>query len=337
MVSLGMFLRPNLLGYDSYATWSAVRYGAMIDGQPLANLVWGLLPDSLLLFKLLMVVSLFFCLWACLKISEHFFDERIAWLSIVALVGLGPLLLFEFAKFENELFAWPFILWGIYFLLKRDWEFSVTFFGVSLGFWVWPYYFFVWKSGNALEQQFLSGVLPLFGLLFVIPFVFLYRDRWVKVLGCVFLFFCLVSPKTWVFFVPFLLVGIGELIAFLEFKQYDVKKLLPAVFILIICWNVAIFLSPPSVQELEIVGSAVGMAKDENILLYNDWSFGHWIYFSGYNTWYRGWTGNPDYNQLVFDGNKFVAVSDSNLATLGCEWQDGTSTSTRSINLWKCN
>jgi len=98
LASIGLWLRSDLFGFDSYATLSAVRFGWFdnLGGQPVANIVWGLLPDSLFVFKLIMFLSLFLSLVAVFRLVWFFYDERKAWLSIFLLMGLSPVLLFGF-------------------------------------------------------------------------------------------------------------------------------------------------------------------------------------------------------------------------------------------------
>jgi len=120
---LGVFLRGSLFAFDSYATWHFIRTGSseVISHWMLAPLVFSFFPDSLLFFKIFMFASFFLSALFLFLLVKHFFEERTAWLSILVLLATTPYMLFEFAKLENNLFAYPLLFLGILLLFKKKW------------------------------------------------------------------------------------------------------------------------------------------------------------------------------------------------------------------------
>jgi len=212
---LGVFFRQDLFGFDSYASWLCVKGNCDVLGfQQGAVFLFGLMPDSLLFFKAVMFTSFFVSILILWFLVKKFFSERTAWYSIIFLLASTPWMLFEFAKFENELFAFPLIFLGLYFLFSKKWYFFIPLLG-SLLFWLWPGYFFVFP-GSVLELQLFSGLSTLFiGLFFVFPF-FLIKNKWFSFLGIVFLVFGLWSSHLIVFVIPLVVLGIAQLIELIE-------------------------------------------------------------------------------------------------------------------------
>jgi hypothetical protein len=223
---IGVFLRQDLFAMDSYATWLCVKTGdcSVLGWQEAAVFLFRLMPDSLLFFKFVMFTSFFVSIVILFYLAKHFFkDERLAWISIFSLLAFSPMLMFEFAKFENELFAWPLVLLGFYFFVCGDnWKKLLGFIplGLSCLFWLWPGYFlFSTVFGSSLlEQRMFSGLLTLFGLLFCVPFIVFEKNRLVKFGGLIFFFVFMFIPKLWVFYAPFLVISIGHFVIWLEKK-----------------------------------------------------------------------------------------------------------------------
>ena len=336
---IGNFFRPFLFGYDSYASWACVVHGwcETLGWQELFVAFLEVMPPIMILAKIVMVLSLFFSLWACWKIIQLYFEERIAWISILFGLGLVPLIVFEFSKFENELFALPLVFWGLYFLLKREWVEGVGCFGSSLLFWVWPGYLlnlFGVGGGFILEKQLFVGMLPLFFGIFVLPLVFFVRNNLLRVFLLVFLVLSFGSGKFVVFLVPFCFIGIAQALQLLEEKQYNYNFLWVIAIIMFVGLQYALFVQQPSVNEMEIVKEAVDLSNDLNLPLQNDWSYGYWLWFYGYktkNTPGSGWDMN-------YDVNNSVVLSMKDLSVVGCEpTSQGFSSLTRSMKVWKCN
>jgi len=217
LFSLSYFFRHSLFGMDSYATVECVRgFCENLVFQDLAIFLFQLMPDSLLFFKFVLFLSLFFSVFFVWLIVRKLFCERLAWISVFFTLGFSPIWLFEFAKFENELFAIPLVFIGVYFLLGDNFSrlIGFGFLLLSLFFWLWVGYFFI-GSYNVLEGLLFAGFLPLFFGLFFLPFVFFVNRKFFLF---VFLFFLLggfVHGNLCIFFIPFVSVGVAQVLFFL--------------------------------------------------------------------------------------------------------------------------
>jgi len=332
--SIGLFVRQSLFGFDSYAWKQLVCTGwhATLNTNPLAPYFFELMPCNLLFFKMVMFVSLLLSVWFIFLIVKKFFEERTAWFSIFLLLSLSPMLLFEFGKFENELLAYPFIVFAIYSLLNKKWFAGLTGLIASLVFWGWPYYF-TFFGGNVLEQQLFSGLLPLFGLIFVVPLIFLCKDKKILVGGLLSVAMFFWNAKFFIFLMPFMALGLGNLIEILRNREQLQNFVFILAFFLLFGFNVAFILAQPTNLEHEIIFEGVNYAKDNNLSLYNDWSFGYWILDKGLDTGVYG--GGTDTNYFSLK-KPFVAITSKDLSGMGCSLINQSSTLTRSIKLWKC-
>jgi len=298
--SFGLFVRQDLFAFDSYATWNAVRFGVFdtLGSQPLANLVWGLLPDSLLLFKLLMFCSLFLSIIPLYLVSEQFFGKKIGFYTIFVLLSASPILLFEFGKFENEIIAFPFIVWGLYFLFQRKWLKGLACHLCGLAFWFWPFYFVFnnfFFNTEIVEMQLFSGLINFWFLIPCIFTIFLFRDKRVLVFGLFGVFSVLWNAKFFLFLIFPLVFGIGVALSFLEQKKDWQNYLFITLFFCVFGWNVAFLLQSPTGSDWFFVDSAVKLSGDLNVPLYNDSSYGYWITHKGILTKYNPGTGSPIY------------------------------------------
>ena len=82
-------------------------------------------------------------------------------------MGLSPLVLFSFGEFENELVAYPLILWALYFFFCREWDKVVVLGWFGFLFWPWAYYLsFVQRVFSpVLEMNLFHGLLDAWFLL----------------------------------------------------------------------------------------------------------------------------------------------------------------------------
>ncbi|HUW07352.1 MAG TPA: hypothetical protein VMW01_13965, partial [Williamwhitmania sp.] len=118
--------RPNLEGADSY------YYLNQVCGN---NPVWTEGVVQTILFsgiscsqfntKLILLFCFGVSVFAIALLGE-LFDEKEGWLAGVFAVGLGPLLFWEFIKFENDQLAYPFLFFAVYFFfawkIEKKWE-----------------------------------------------------------------------------------------------------------------------------------------------------------------------------------------------------------------------
>ncbi len=333
---LGVFLRQDLFAFDSYATWHFIRTGSseVIGHWVFAPFVFGFFPDSLLFFKVFMFASFFLSILFLFLLVEHFFEERTAWLSILVLLATTPFMLFEFAKLENNLFAYPLLFLGILLLFKKKWYFFLPFL-TSLLFWLWPGYFLNFFYSGALELGLFGALFgrTFLGFLFIIPF-FLIKKKFFIIIGLLFTGFGLWSGHLTFFLIPIILLGIAKTIEILSSKGYDTKNIILPCIILIICFNVALFLSQPTSNDWLLVDSSIKLSEDTNYPIYNEWSYGHWLNFKGYDTEFK--SGGVEHNYLEFE-KPFVGLTYQDLSGLGCRQTNQSSTLTRSASVWLCD
>lgn len=304
--SFSLWLRSSLFGFDSYATLSAIRFGWFdsLGGQPVANIVWNLLPDSLFVFNLIMFLSLYFSVVPIWLLIKHFYDERLAWLATFLLISLSPIFLFGFGELENEVLAFPFIVWSIYLLLTKRYWLSVSFGAAGLLFWKWVHYltFFNFGGHHILEMRLFANVLSLWLLipfLFVIPFI---KNKKIKCLGLICLGLWLWNAKLFILLLPFVGLAIAEVLALLEFGEFKLfflrflqnnwNYVYILAFFCLIGWNVSFYLQLPSQNTWIMVDEAIKLSEDKNLPLYNDWSYGYWLWSKGIKTTNNGGTGN---------------------------------------------
>ena len=334
--SLGLWFRQHLFGFDSYATALCVKTGecGSLIYQDLAIQIFDLIPHNLLVFKLIMFLSLFFSIYFLWLLVKNFYDERTAWLSIIVLFATTPFVLFEFAKFENELFAFPFILLGCYWLLKKDLKFVVAWVA-SLSFWWWPGYLFLFgfKSG-VMELQLFVGLSTLFlGFVFIFPYFF-QKSWWLLLVGVVFLVFGLLSSHLTIFMLPIVVLGIAQFIQLARSKQWDTKNIILPCIILIIALNYALIVAVPTTNDLGLIQETIELHKKTNYPIYNDWSYGHWLQYYDYETIFRSGGEDPDYNSLK---KPFIGLTMRDLTDLGCKSVKTNVSHVRKIKIWKCN
>lgn len=344
--SISLWFRQTLFGFDSYATLSAVRFGWFdhLFNQPVANIVWRFLPDSLLVFNSIMFFSLFLSVVAIFLLVKHFFEERSAWLSVFCLLGLSPLLLFSFGEFENEILAYPFIVWSIYLILTQKNRFLgyLLLFVGSL-FWFWPFYFSFINSGCsncAVEQSLFAGLLNLW---FLLPFLFVIpllkgNLRWFGLLA---LFGWLWNAKLFIFLIPFVALAIPKLFELLKNHETLQKSITYLAFFGLFAWNVAFLLQSPSVSDWENIDKVVELSKDTNLSIYNDWSYGYWFWSRGIKTPYNPGSGlNPPKSYEIIPGRWlalpgiYLTENEMPACVLISEKKE---IARKKTNIWQCN
>jgi hypothetical protein len=363
--SIASFLRSFPFGYDSYASILCQITGecGMLGMQPLMVALLGVLPFNHFLLNLVFLFCCFASFLALFLIGLHFCkNERIVWLALLVLVGFCPFFVFHLHEWENEVFAYPLLFFGLYFLLKKKNFPAICLFGLAGLFWggvfyvlaVWGLwlevgwlglpvligvYFFNSELIGFLvptlvsESVFGFGLLDLFLLVVFLPFCLWFRDKELFFpLGLVVgLILVLLQGKLVVLLIPFVLLGIVRFIVLVEEKGHSLNLLIPLSFFMLFCMNISFFYAEPSVEQMVFVQDSVKTAKDHNLPLYNDWSYGYWLNYYRQDTNYRGSFPNPDYNNLQ---KSFIALSDQNLFNLNCQI---LKESKRITKIWKCD
>jgi hypothetical protein len=296
LATAGLWIRPTLFGVDSYSTLSFVRYGwaETLTNQPFANFFFALIPDSMILIKLIMFLSIVAAVIPIWLLVREFYDERAAWISIFFLMTLSPIVLFGFGEFENEIFAYPLIAWGIYlFMTKKYWGAVTAITGATL-FWKWLYYFtfFNESSSRIVEMQMFSGLINAWALIPFLFFIPLLKKGRAAVFGIIAIIFWLINAKLFIFLIPFVALAIPKGLDLLQkyptIKYPTIKfSLYIFAFCGLIGWNIAFFMQQPTQNDIVFVSESIQLARDTNLPLYNDPSFGYWIMAQGIKTPYN--------------------------------------------------
>lgn len=354
----GVFVRPTLFGFDSYASAICVAGDcSMLGIQPLAVELFQLMPDSIFFFKIVMFICFFLSVLALWLIVKNFFEERIAWLSIFVLLAASPIMLFSFGNFENEIFAYPLLFFAFYYLIQKDlpslkWL-SLPLMAIALFFWggsaffliaLVPLFFilsvpsvliivnsmplflgFLFPT-NVLESRLFAGFFDLFLLVLTVPFIFGLKDKKLWLSFVILLIFVGLQGKFNLLLMPFLVVGIG-----FALSKFGLNKYLTILCImLLVGWQVAFFFQQPTSDDWILINSTKQTLSDTNFRLVNDWSVGHWLNFVGVDTNSR--SGGFDIN-FVLEEKPFVALT---VQELDCNKIKSYQSVTRNLNLFLC-
>ena len=159
-------LRSDITGYDSYHYLNLVcGIEEGIAGELLGTqLALSCIPCNILAIKFVMFVSYFLSLLAIVKLGE-LFDDRHGWLAALFL-SLGIVFLRDFTQFENEIFAFPVILWATYyFYRKTTWQnqyASLFLFAVASQFWGASWLMFVVLALISFDTKIHDGKITFF-------------------------------------------------------------------------------------------------------------------------------------------------------------------------------
>jgi len=339
---LFLFLRQDLVGVDSYA------YALNICGLKTLDIagyfVFSWLPCNILVWK-----TLLFSAYVAFVIGSAYlaraFTKKQCFNAVLVFVGLSPLILFSFFKFENEIFALPLMMWATYFFFKAKledkpkhfltsvllivlsgfiWE-GTYFFALALGlaflplfvgsllalFFVWDKVLFALTPSGVLESWF-GGISPLWLLVLVVPFGLLlgWSIGAPLVVGLLFGFF---NPKLLIIILPFLLIACVKFLGWLE--EYPMIKQLVIVLAVVqlIGFGFVSLTLPPTQDDWLWIEEGIELSEETGFRLVNDWSPGYWVLWKGGQA--VRWGGPPDLNYSELR-KPFVVITSQEL---GCE------------------
>jgi len=320
--------RPNLEGADSY------YYLNQVCGN---NPVWTEGVVQTILFsgiscsqfntKLILLFCFGVSVFAIALLGE-LFDEKEGWLAGVFAVGLGPLLFWEFIKFENDQFAYPFLFFAVYFFfawkIEKKWEqLAISALLMVLAGLIWggSFYWLVGLSlsalqllpivavvllykggevinpllnlGVAYESLFLLGIVWL-GLL-IVGYLHIKKDYARQMLfGTAIMF---LNAKYALIVVPYLAVSTA---LWLKNKPPFFKETVFLIAIMLTAvWGFLSLGMPPMDYQL----NAIDYALQESNEIKNDWDMGYWIMSKG------GVTENYGSQERRFDVNSGIIVT----------------------------
>jgi hypothetical protein len=303
------FYRADIQGVDSY--YFAIGLGV-----------------SLLSIKIYLFGAFLFSVLAIAGLG-HLFNKEEGWKAGIFAVGLGPMLLWELTKFENDAFGYMFAFAGLYMLyiwkLKGDrlalgaaflnllaaslvWKgalfYLIAFAGVS--FWFVPFAavatigFFpeVLVHLNPFIVQAFEN-LPLIGVAWLgllVLGVFGVRKNTLIPMA-VLLGVALLNSKFTLLVVPFLAVGV---VGFLENKKPWFKEyIFNAAVVLGVVWGLLLIGLPPTASDWGALDYGVEYAEENCLEFKPYWDFGYWSAWKGYPAPYYGGEQPQDFKGAV--------------------------------------
>lgn len=344
IASIGVFVRQVPFGYDSYAFFSYLSgFTPAFGGHDLFFTIIHFFPNSFLFFA---VIS-----WLCLLVAvlglyfglKQVFSFQTAFLATLICLAAAPILIFDFAQFQNELFAYPFIFWSFYCLMKKEKNYSwfaLAFALMGCFFWLgsllwigivacglitsflvvlllsFPFWYdkFSWAFGSIQGVAFNTYFWGLIDYFLLFPFIFAVfvtdEKRWWIWMG-VSLVCAMFSARFVILSIPFIALGVGYACDKWLSRYASAKNIVLCTILLIICWQIALFMQHPSDSEMAISKQFVEDCKiSQNCV--NDWSVGWWVTSVSGATPYKSGPPDPDYNHLT---RPFAALT---VNTLDC-------------------
>lgn len=311
VASLGQLIRPTLFGFDSYANLACSRGidCGMLGSQQAMVAILKMLPADILIYKLFMLFLLIGSLFALYFFAKRFLSPMTSFYAVLLTIGLSPILVFRFAEFENDLFAYFLLFWALYFVFSSKlvpkiastilFVVAFIFFSASLvylpifalAWWIYlipalgfgVFAFSYWSSvlvGNpnfATENILLGGVFQFFLWFFSFPFFVSHKDWRLVVGGVVTLVLATLSPQLMLFVVPFVVLGMGKLLDFFEKRENLTILLIVIAVFCLVSYQVAVFNQQPTQEDDGFVSFLVTTAKDKNIPFTADFTYDYWI------------------------------------------------------------
>lgn len=210
-----------------------------------------------------------------------------------------------------------FILAIAFFLLEIKQEHKQTIFLIGLIFFLifFGKYFF-WNSISQLflfPNDLVSENMPFVGLVFILHIISFYKyvDKKFFAYSLFLIFLGLINLKY--VFLASILLGVGlvnkEISGGIQTKQGRIP-LLPIAFLCLIGLTITSLYLFPTQSDVKEIDFAIQFAKDNNIVLVNDWGVGWLIESRGYQTKYKISRPNPDFNKI---DKPFVAYTKKSL------------------------
>lgn len=322
------FARPNLEGADSYYYLNQVCGNNPVWAENfLQTFIFGILPCSHLTSKLILLFAFGASVFAIAFLGE-LFDKKEGWLAGVMAVGLGPLLFWEFIKFENDQIAYPMLFWALYFFYKwkmqknrKDLVISTALLVVAGLIWGGAFYWLLGLSlsalpflpivafvlffqgrdvlsplldtGSSYETFFLLGIVWL-GLL-IIGYLHIKKAYAKQMLFATAIM--LLNAKYGLIVLPYLAVSTSLWMA--KRKPFFKETVFLIAIMLAGVWGFLSLGMPPMEYQLDAIDYA--LEQDNNIS--NDWDLGYWIMSKGGETVSYG-SSQRDYCKINTEGNR---------------------------------
>lgn len=308
-------LRPNLFGHDPYHFLMQFK---ALGGNIIAA--------KCLLFCLALASALGI---ACLG---TLFNQKHGWKAGV-LAYLSPLLVFEFAKLENDQFAFPILIWATYLLfkgtkennsLKKKLAYQGTATAMVLAatpIWGGSAYYLIAFATTAIlpgliaipiiarhAQQLIHFATPyqplgwenrpLIGFAYLWVLALGYAGAFAQIIPMLgfFTLLLLLNAKFMIHAVPLAAVGFTQILEWRKMKKYAPFFMGLALVTAAGTGVDLLLFQQPTQAQLEAVDYAIAIAPGGSIQ--NDWELGYWVQWRGGKTRnYGGGTRFVDFNK----------------------------------------
>lgn len=306
-----VFLRPDFVGTDSYIYLNVIcNQGAVVSSNH--GLLWSnvlsFLPCNFVSLKIILAFLLLLSLFGLLQIGKLYFKERGLW--VVWLIFSSPLFYWFFLDLEGAQFAFPLLIWSLFFVLKGKEQgvFGLEIVGliltcfagllwhgsylwlIGLGFISLPSFIvfvlslpFFWQTlfASILPRFDVLEALPIIGVIYLFFLVIGVVGAWkMNKLWLITLFFFVlgaINGKLMLFCVPFLAIGMTYLTLNRPLEKKWLIALFPVLVILMILWGLPSY--APNSQQVQAIKQGIVLSGSDS--LNNDWSYGYWINFYG--------------------------------------------------------
>jgi hypothetical protein len=352
------FVHPLLHYFDSYAFLAG---SCGID----TGFVIPFIPCNIFLIKLLLFFCFLVATFSISIFGEQIIGKKLGWRVGLFAVAFCPLFFREIVKFENDVFGWTLAFVGLAVFSigltnkKHLYKALLMFFGyliviISIFMWFATYlmllslfllsvytYVFVIIGLIPITQQIIPRInnvfqttqkkileeIPLIGIFGILPFLLGLKFTPKKILLPTILLFAagLIQNKFMILTIPFLAIGFT-----LFFEKLEKLRWIPNYLILcLLAVSIFGFLSlsvSPTQQEMNLVEESIIFSQDNNLELYNDWTYGWWLTYKGFDTNFKSSYPNPDYDNIE---KPFVALTQQDLNCLIIKKENN-------MNLFKC-
>ena len=305
-------LRPDLVGYDSYAFYSQACGKFTLQGTPLlADFVLKNIPCNIYAIKG-MLFLLFYATLLGIGSLGTLFHKKKGYLAAL-FSFLAPTLFFHAIRLENDQLAYPILIWATYFYYKsrltKQKKYDLYALGLVIlaaGFWQGAIYFLIafaitsiiftipaittitiyWKqlinqtipNAKVNEAQSIIGLSHIFGLAFgfaMLPTI-LYPQT------MIFLILLLLRQKFAWMITPLLSIGIlmfyvNPKLDKTKWTSFAKSVLISAAICCMVAWGLSVSEQAPHSHTWNAIDYALEQTDDN--VLQNDWDLGYFIMY----------------------------------------------------------
>jgi hypothetical protein len=203
---------------------------------------------------------------------------------------------------------------------------------MGLLFWKWVHYLTFFNFGvskGAVEQNMFAGLLNFW---FLLPFLFFIPllDKRLKFFGLLALFGWLWNAKLFILLIPFVALAIPLGLDLVE-KHITIRKSLYIVaFLGLVGFNVAFLMQSPTSNDWFLVDKTIELSLDNNLPIFNDWSYGYWFWSRGIKV-----ENNPGRHNQVFYVGEGIYLTEKELPCVLV--YEKNEVARKKTKIWQCN